>query len=69
MKRTHRINKIDKDIIILDDNSVYRADIMSGSKLTFWNATLDKVDVESSGFSVTITNTNRNETIKASKIS
>lgn len=69
MKSTHRISKIDKDIIILDDNSVYRADIMSGSKLMFWNAVIDRVEVESSGFGVSITNTNRNETIKASKIS
>ena len=69
MKRKHRISKIDKDIIILDDNSVYRADIMSGSKLMFWSAIMDEVEVESSGLSVSITNLKRNETIKASKVS
>ena len=69
MKSKHRISKIDKDILILDDKSVYRADIMSSSKLMFWSMTMDQVEVESTGLGVKITNLKRNETIKASKVS
>jgi hypothetical protein len=69
MKSKHRISKIDKDILILDDKSVYRADILSSSKLMFWSTTMDQVEVESTGFGVKITNLKRNETIKASKVS
>jgi len=68
MKSKHRMKKHDRDILILDDNSVWRADSFDTSKASFWT-TFDELEVEDSGFSSTITNLSRKEAIKAKKIS
>lgn len=69
VKSTHRIKKVEDDILILDDDSVWKADLFTAAKLIYWSALFEKVEVEQSGFSALITNLSRREAIKASKIS
>jgi hypothetical protein len=68
MKSKHHMKKNDKDIIILDDNSVWRLDMFGSSKPTFWS-TFDDLEIDDSGFNSSITNLKKNETVKAQKIS
>jgi hypothetical protein len=52
-----------------DDDSVWKADIFTASKLMYWSPLFEKVEGEESGYSALITNLLRREAIKASKIS
>ena len=69
VKSTHRIKKVDDDILILDDDSVWKADVFTASKLMYWSPLFEKVEVEQSAFRAIITNLSRREAVKASKIS
>ena len=68
MKSKHRITRIEGDIITLDNNTQYKADVFGSSKLMFWSAHFDDVEVEGSGFFTKLTNLKRKETIKAEEV-
>ena len=68
MKSKHRISKIEGDIITLDNQKKYKADVFGSSKLLFWSQHFDDVEVEGSGFFTKLTNLKRKETIKAQEL-
>jgi len=68
MKTKHRISKVEGDTITLDNHKKFKADIISSSKLMFWSAHFDEVEVEGSGVFTKITNLKRHETIKAEEL-
>jgi hypothetical protein len=61
------MNKHDRDILVLDDNSVWRLDAYGVLKSSFWQES-DDLEVDDSVFRGSITNLKRGETLKAQKI-
>ena len=62
-----RIKEINADRITLDNGDSYRPEIGSSSKVMFWRSG-DSVEIDGFGFQVTIRNTLRNDSIKASRV-
>jgi hypothetical protein len=67
VKSQHRVKKHHRDILVLDDNSVWRLDAYGALKASFW-AEADELEAEDSVFRGSNTNVKRGETVKAQKI-
>ncbi|HEY9503627.1 MAG TPA: hypothetical protein VIR01_18460 [Pyrinomonadaceae bacterium] len=68
MKSKHQIKKHEGDVLILDDNSVWRLNLFGIRTAGFWLLS-DELEVDDSPFRSSITNVRRNETVKVRRIS
>jgi hypothetical protein len=69
MKSTHSIRKISSGVIELDNGKKWKPDAFGSSKVMFWSAPFDRVELDDAGPFSKMTNVSRKETIGVSKVS